>query len=212
MVKYGQVVKLEVDILESTLKSFQFGIYNGYSEVPERVWGLLKDMADNPVKTVPYAYDIIRAGLEGRIETNAPFYLDAYCRSIETNTRMAEYSRVKKVLSCVDTDGSNDREFDATPYGTVSLSKVSLVAKMEDAFDKLVDDDELMYALRQVRDLNDSFIVNYSVNVVDTLKYAIRGIPSAVSKLKELCSEFSELSEYIRIILSSGIDLCEFFA
>ena len=69
-----------------------------------------------------------------------------------------------------------------------------------------------MCGLRQVRDLNDSFIVNYSVNVVDTLKYAVRGIPSAVSKLKELCSEFSELSEYIRIILSSGKDLCEFFA
>lgn len=198
--------------MENTLKSFQFGISNGYSEVPERVWRLLKDMADNPTKTVPYAYDIIKAGLEGRIETNAPFYLEAYCHSIETNTRMAEYTKVRKVLSCIDTDGVKDRESDATPYGTVSLSKVSLVAKMEDAFEKLVDDEELAYALKQVRNLNDSFIVNYSVNVMDTLKYAIRGIPSAVSKLKELCSEFSELSEYIRIILSSGEDLCEFFA
>lgn len=198
--------------LESTLKAFQFGIMNGYSEIPEGVWCLLSDMTNNPQKPIPYVYDIVKAGMEGRIDIHAPFYLDAYCRAIESNTKIAEFSKAKKVLHCVDEVSGTDKSDCMIGYGDISLSKVSLVARMEDAFEKLADDDELMYALSQVKGMNDKFIVEHSVDLVTTLKYAVKGIPAAVTKLRAVCNEFSDIAEYVRVILSSGRDLNELFA
>ena len=195
----------------STLKSFSFGVYKGYSEIPASVWGLFTEMGNDPTKSVPYVDEILNAGLEGRIATNLPFYIDAYCKAVESNTRMADYARVKRVVSTVDTD-VKDMDDMRNAYGTVSLSHVSLVARMEDSFDKLADDEELRYAISQIRSLNESFILEYSVNIIETIKYAVRGIPSAIDNLRKLCNEFSDIAEYVQIILSSGRGFEEIFA
>lgn len=195
----------------SSLKSFSFGVYKGYSEIPASVWGLFKEMGNDPTKSVPYVDEILNAGLDGRIATNVPFYIEAYCKAIETNTRMADYARVRKVVNTVD-DDINHADDLRCPYGTISLSQVSLVAKMEDSFEKLADSEELRYAVSQIRSLNEKFILEYSVNIIETLRYAVRGIPSAIDNLRRLCSEFSDVAEYVQVILSSGRDFEEVFA
>ena len=202
---------LEGEILSDVLKSFSFGVYRGYSEIPPSVWGLFVDMAKDTSKSVPYVSEIVSAGLEGRIATNMPFHLDAYCKAIEMNTRLADYSRARKVAYCVN-DEADDFETTSRAYGTISLSKVSLVAKMEDSFEKLADSDELRYAVSQIRSLNESFILEHSVNIIETLKYAVRGVPSAIERLRQLCSDFSEVAEYVQVILGSGENVEECFA
>ena len=195
----------------STLKSFSFGIVKGYSEVPTGVWGLFTEMGNNPSKSVAYVDEILQAGLSGRIDLKSPFYLDAYCKAVEEKTRLATSARLKKVTTYVDTSNGSEKE-EKLGYGLVSLNQVSLLARMEDHFEKLIDNDELMYSVSQIKSLNSSFILEYSVNIVETLRNAVRGIPSAVSKLRELCSEFSDIAEYVQVILSSGIDIEECLA
>lgn len=201
--------ELEVNTLSGSLKSFSFGVYKGYSDIPASVWSLFTEMGESPTKSFPYVDEILTACLEGRIATNVPFNFEGYCKAIEMNTRLACNSRAKKVFAYTEDDNIED---DGITYGTISLNRVSLVAKMENYFDKLEDDDELLYAVSQIRSLNETFILEYSVNILETLRNAVRGIPSAVDKLRSLCDEFSDVAEYVKVILSSGKDLDECFA
>lgn len=194
----------------SSLKSFSFGVHKGYSDIPASVWSLFSDMADCPNKSVPYVYEILTAGLEGRISTSEPFNLEAYCNAVDFNTRLALHNRSKKVFAY--TENQKEDEESNFQMGTISLNKVSLVAKMESSFDKLEEDDELAYAVSQIRSLNETFIIEYSVNIIETIRNAVRGIPCAVDKLRSLCKDFPELSEYVRVVLSSGRDIEESFA
>lgn len=192
------------------LKSFSFGIVSGKSEVPAEVWSLFTEMNKNPNKNVPYAYEIVRAGLLGRIDLGSPFHLEAYCKTVESNLALAEFTESKKLLhfkNGVDSDGNEIKS-----WGTVSLEKASLVARMEDKFEVILNSEELDFAVRQISSLNEEFIINEGINVVEVLKNAVRGIPSAVEKLKYICANFLELAEYVKTILSSGVDVADCFA
>ena len=74
----------------------------------------------------------------------------------------------------------------------------------------LFDNEELMYAINTVKDLNNDFVVEYSIDLIGLIKKAVQGIPQAVVKLKEVCDSMEIVAEQVKIILSSGasIDTC----
>ena len=74
---------------------------------------------------------------------------------------------------------------------------------MKDAFEEVLMNEELEYAVSTIKSLNDSFIADYGTDLIFTLKNAVRGIPQAVTEIKNICTEFSVVSELIETILTS---------
>ena len=194
----------------SCLKSFSFGTVYGKSEVPPEVWALFTDMNKNPSKSVQYTCEILKAGLLGRIDLSSPFSMEAYCRTIDANLKLVEYQGSKKLLR-IQEDSALD-EINGLKWGNVTLSRASLVTRMKDQFEEILDSDELKFAVSQISSLNEEFIINEGINVVEVLKNAVRGIPSAVERLKYICDNFSQLAEYVKTVLSSGVDVEDCFA
>ena len=86
-----------------------------------------------------------------------------------------------------------------------------VVDKVEDAFEKLLDEEELHYALSVINDLQSFLAVEAKVDFTLLIKQAIRGIPESVKKLKEICEKYSVVGEQVEIILSSGYSVEELF-
>lgn len=197
----------------STLMSFGFGSYKGVDEIPENILSLFTSMLDQPEKTVECTEEIITAGLEKRIDFSRVFNLDAYEYTIKNNTRMnVEKERSKKVF--IDfASNESERESSLRNGGmTVDSVSASAIKDLSDAFEEVLDNSELQYAIDTIKSLNDDFIVDYGINLVSVIKKAVIGFPQAVAKLKELCDEFDVVSEQVQIILQSGKDVESCFA
>lgn len=198
---------------KSTLKSFSFGSYKGVDELPEEVMSLFLGMVGKPEKNVEFADEIINAGLDGRINFNKIFNLDAYEYTIRNNTRMnVEKERSKKTF--IDF-GSSDSERDSSiRNGGITIDSVSASAieDLKDAYEEVALTSELKYAVDTIKGLNDDFVDDYGINLIGLIKKAVVGFPQAVTKLKDVCDEFKIVSEQVEIILKSGQDVESCFA
>ena len=197
----------------STLMSFGFGSYMGVDDIPESVLRLFKDMSDNPEKSIECVEEVLNAALEGRINLNADFNLCGYDYAVRANNNLTkEKSRQKQVF--LDTSVNEGDKESAMRNGGMSVdyATASAVNELVDAYEEILDDAELQFAVETIKSLNKEFIVEYNVNLVSTIQKAIQGIPQAISKLKELCDECDIVSEQVYIILSSGKDIEHIFA
>ena len=198
-----------------TLGSFSFGSYKGVNELPEDVVLLFSEMADKPTKGIMHVEEIINAGLEGRIDFNSEFKLEAYDYTITNNLRLnVEKERKKKTF--INFGGSDMETEQALRKGGISIdvvsSSASVIEDMRDAFEEVLDDSELKYAISTIKSLNEDFIVDFNVDLITLIKRSVLGIPQAISKLKEVCQDFSIVSEQVEIILKSGHDIEKCFA
>lgn len=180
---------------KSTLKSFSFGSYKGVDELPDVVVGLFSSMMERPEKSVEYAEEIINAALEGRINFDKEFNMGAYETSIRNNTRMNAQDRMKKETFFTDDD------LDEAYKGGVSENKVS---DNRDDYASFEDEDEVKWAVNSIKAENNTYRIDYGINIIKLLKKATGGYPQAMEKLKMVCLEFERVGEWIKIILSSG--------
>lgn len=180
---------------KSTLKSFSFGSYKGVDELPDVVVGLFSSMMKRPEKSVEYAEEIINAALEGRINFDKEFNIGAYENTIRNNTRMNAQDRQKKETFFTDD------EFEDSYKGGVSENKVS---DDRDDYASFEDEDEVKWAVKNIKAENNTFRIDYGINLIKLLKKATGGYPQAMEKLRMVCLEFERVGEWIRIILSSG--------
>ena len=180
---------------KSTLKSFSFGSYKGVDELPDVVVELFTAMTERPEKSVEYAEEIINAGLEGRIDFDREFNLDAY----EYRVRNTTYMNVEKTKRKVTFFHGED--IDDTHKGGVSENKVS---DDRDDYANIDDEDEVKWAVNNIKAENNTFRVDYGINLIKLLRKGIEGYPQATERLRMVCKEFERVGEWIKIILSSG--------
>ncbi len=188
---------------KSTLKSFSFGSYKGVDELPDVVVGLFSSMMERPEKSVEYAEEIINAALEGRINFDKEFNMGAYETSIRNNTRMNAQDRMKKETFFTDDD------LDEAYKGGVSENKVS---DNRDDYASFEDEDEVKWAVNSIKAENNTYRIDYGINIIKLLKKATGGYPQAMEKLKMVCLEFERVGEWIKIILSSGHSVDSLFS
>jgi hypothetical protein len=179
----------------STLKSFSFGSYKGVDELPDVVVGLFSSMMERPEKSVEYAEEIINAALEGRINFDKEFNMGAYENSIRNNTRMNAQDRMKKETFFTDDD------LDEAYKGGVSENKVS---DDRDDYASFEDEDEVKWAVNSIKAENNTYRIDYGINLIKLLKGAVKGFPHAIERLKEVCNEFKQVNEWVQVILKSG--------
>lgn len=186
------------------LRSYSYGTCMGVNELPVEVLNLFLPLVEEPNKKIEFASEIISAGLQGRIDFSRGFNLDAYEATIRKNQHLLKESERKK-KSYIDFSGASDDFDEVASKGGIKVEFESLetIEEMKDAFEEVLMNEELEYAVSTIKSLNDSFIADYGTDLIFTLKNAVRGIPQAVTEIKNICTEFSVVSELIETILTS---------
>lgn len=172
------------------------GIFNYATKIPVEVLEVMdfESGAD-------YWYEIIKAGLNQRLDYSREFSQEAYVTTIKLNEKMAESKNQKKVTFFTDTDPSEQQY-----KGGVNINSIKAVG---DSYARLEEADEIECALREVEAMQKVLLYSQGVNLRVIIENALEGIPVAVSKLQEICENFTSLGKNIKILLSAGINIAD---
>lgn len=189
------------------LKSYSFGMIYGVNELPEHVLNLFKELVYKPEINLEYTNEIIVAGLKGNIGEN--FSIQAYEQGIKKKEALAKIAKAKKKKN-IDTSLTNEDNSVAS-YFDISMNQLDTqmvkTADLRDEYEKLLDENELEYAIKEIKGLQKDIFIKEQVNVMRGLKDALKGIPAAIQTMKELCEKYERVNELVEIILSSKIPL-----
>ena len=200
--------------MNKLLKSYSFGTFHGVDNIPSCILGLFSELAENPEKKIQYASEIISNGLEGRINFNRKFNIDAYEAKIRQNKVLLKNTKSKKELFLDYGSGSDDNYSETVRKGGVLLDSTNEVAlmKMEDAYEKLADDSELQYAIQTIKSLQKTLFIEEQVDFIGLLEQALACVPTAINRVKEICENYTVVAEQVNIILNSGYSFEECFS
>lgn len=176
---------------------FHMGFHDG-------IWGLFEEW-EKVSEPFAYSLEVIDAAASGRIDMEH-FNLDAYNKTIRKNENKVENRRKNKVLHIMYDVSETVTE----PYG-VPESVVTEYAGQEDEYEKLEDEDEVLYAVREIRELDGVFRCEYRVDILHCIRQALKGLPESVRLLKKLVASDPFIGELIKIILESGQPFAELF-
>lgn len=195
------------------LRSLSFGTFMGVSELPIEVLNLFLPLTESPSKKVEFATEIITAGLQGRINFGKEFNIDAYEATIRKNQHLLK-EHEKKKKKYIDFSSADDFDDVASSGGIKADYFVPLdsVNEMIDAFDEVLLNEELEYAVSTIKSLNSDFKSDYGTDLIFALKRGVQGIPQAVDELKKICNDFPVVADLIQIILNSKKEVEVLFA
>lgn len=193
------------------LRSYSYGTFCGHSELPDEILNLFTDLVENPEKKIEFASEIISNGLQGRINFNSDFNIDAYEATIRKNNRLTKESKKKKEVFLDMNDSSDDFDEVASKGGIKVNRFMPAALQLQDAFEQVLLDDELQYAINTIKELDDMLQVEENVFILKVIRQAIKGIPDSVKILRHICDEYEVVAEQIRVILSSGKSFDELF-
>lgn len=177
------------------------GVFSYRTRIPVEVLSVL-DYDDKSTKD--FWYEIVRAGLKGRLDYSRDFNQRGYCSRVKDNQSKLERDYYKK---CPHLDYSEKSENDKPSPYTV---KIGSIQAMETAFEVIEDDEAVKQAFECMIKTQEVLLVEEGIDLKLLLQNALQNIPSAVLKLKSLCSEDyyvpnvpMSLVEQIQTILSS---------
>lgn len=197
----------------SLLRSYSFGQMNGVDELPEEILRLFTDLVEIPEKQIEFASEIISAAMQGNIDLEHEFNIDAYESAIRKNIRLGKEAKRKKEAFLDYTDSSDSWEETAQAGGIkADVATLQAVNKMEDAYEQIMLEDELQYAVETIKSLQPMLLIEARIDFLHTMKQALKGIPESVKILQNVCNEYEVLAEQVRTVLSSGYTFEEIFA
>lgn len=190
------------------LRSFSFGLVYGVNELPENVINLFSELLYHPEINIEHTSEIVEAGLKGNIGEN--FSLIAYEKGIKKKEALAKLSKAKKKKN-IDTSLDTEQDNSVTSYFDISMTQLDMqvvkTTDLLDEYEKLLNEDELEYAIKEIKGLQKDIFIKEQIDVMQGLKDALEGVPVAVRTMKELCEKYERVNELIEIILSSKIPL-----
>lgn len=190
------------------LRSFSFGLIYGVNELPENVINLFSELLQHPEINIEHTSEIVEAGLKGNIGEN--FSLIAYEKGIKKKEALAKISKAKKKKN-IDISLDTEQDNSVTSYFDISMTQLDMqvvkTTDLLDEYEKLLNEDELEYAIKEIKGLQKDIFIKEQIDVMQGLKDALDGVPVAVRTMKELCEKYERVNELIEIILSSKIPL-----
>lgn len=190
------------------LRSFSFGLIYGVNELPENVINLFSELLQHPEINIEHASEIVEAGLKGNIGEN--FSLIAYEKGIKKKEALAKISKAKKKKN-IDISLDTEQDNSVTSYFDISMTQLDMqvvkTTDLLDEYEKLLNEDELEYAIKEIKGLQKDIFIKEQVDVMQGLKDALEGVPVAIRTMKELCEKYERVNELVEIILSSKIPL-----
>lgn len=197
----------------SLLRSYSFGHYFGVTELPEDILGLFLDLVENPSKKIEFAHEIVSAGLRGKIDLEHYFNIDAYEATIRKNQRLGIENKRKRE-SYIDFSDSCDDWDETVLSGGIKadIASMKAVNKMEDAYEKLLSENELEYAVKSIKSLQPMLLVDAKLDIIHTMRQALKGIPESVKLLRQVCDDYKVVADNVKTILESGFEFNEIFS
>lgn len=190
------------------LRSFSFGLIYGVNELPENVINLFSELLKHPEINIEHASEIVEAGLKGNIGEN--FSLIAYEKGIKKKEALAKISKAKKKKN-IDISLDTEQDNSVTSYFDISMTQLDMqvvkTTDLLDEYEKLLNEDELEYAIKEIKGLQKDIFIKEQIDVMQGLKDALDGVPVAIRTMKELCEKYERVNELVEIILSSKIPL-----
>ena len=190
------------------LRSFSFGLIYGVNELPENVINLFSELLKHPEINIEHASEIVEAGLKGNIGEN--FSLIAYEKGIKKKEALAKISKAKKKKN-IDTSLDTEQDNSVTSYFDISMTQLDMqvvkTTDLLDEYEKLLTEDDLEYAIKEIKGLQKDIFIKEQIDVMQGLKDALEGVPVAIRTMKELCEKYERVNELVEIILSSKIPL-----
>ena len=190
------------------LRSFSFGLIYGVNELPENVINLFSELLQHPEINIEHASEIVEAGLKGNIGEN--FSLIAYEKGIKKKEALAKISKAKKKKN-IDISLDTEQDNSVTSYFDISMTQLDMqvvkTTDLLDEYEKLLNEDELEYAIKEIKGLQKDIFIKEQIDVMQGLKDALDGVPVAIRTMKELCEKYERVNELVEIILSSKIPL-----
>ena len=190
------------------LRSFSFGLIYGVNELPENVINLFSELLQHPEINIEHTSEIVEAGLKGNIGEN--FSLIAYEKGIKKKEALAKISKAKKKKN-IDISLDTEQDNSVTSYFDISMTQLDMqvvkTTDLLDEYEKLLNEDELEYAIKEIKGLQKDIFIKEQIDVMQGLKDALDGVPVAIRTMKELCEKYERVNELVEIILSSKIPL-----
>lgn len=191
------------------LRSFSFGSSMGVDEIPQRVLSLFSSYV-GAEKQLQYASEIVFAGIQGRINLDKEFNLEGYTKAIEHNKNLYKHNRKKKE-SFIDSGSSSDDYNTVIQEGGIQADRLQ-IEEVKDAFEELIEHDELRYAVSAIKKVNAEFIVVEELDLIEAIRMALKGIPQALKDVQRICEFYPKVAENIKTVLSSGFEFEAIFA
>ena len=180
------IQKLKKEVIK--MKSFSFND----NSIPEDVLMCFKELTPENQKC-NICYDVIRAGMLGRINTHEPFNLRGYEETIKTNKKLADCKEAKR---CVYIDDSSDKGKNPEVYKELQSD-----GGYED-IEVLLDYD---WAVETFVGYRDKFLKKNCIDIYVSLRFPVAyfGARKNLVKLARLDEDFASALE---IILKHGVD------
>lgn len=175
--------------------------------LPQEVINLFEDM--NPQKPLEYASHILFKALDGEIDTSREFNLYGYdyvCRQNEEKYRNS--SKYAKKNIGIDFTSQPDKDVQPEAY-TVLESQLNKyeVKPTKTEYEGVDDKAEVMFAINTIKSIEKSVMETDGVYLSGLISSALKQVPSAIMKLKELCSTDVLIGDMVKTILTSGCDV-----
>jgi len=188
---------------------------NCRGEISPKVWSLFKDIEKyNGSFEIEHVEEILNSALSGDIDLTRDFNLAGYEHAILHREYKNKCSKASKIKFISFADSPTELEGDLRSGG-LTIDEASYMsqnfAEVKSDFDVFFDNEELSSAVASIKQLNPEFIAEFDVDLIMLLKKATCGVPQAISKLKEICSNFAVVAEQIKILLTSGVSVEECF-
>lgn len=175
-------------------------LFSGLADISQSDWsadGYMRCEYGNTVK-------IMNTALNGTLCRNATedseFNLRAYELACQKNEQTEQLERAKKFLSIVDVD-SEDTEDLRVGYGEISSRKLKTE---EFLFDEFENSETFESSLRELFNAKTTYLINYGVDIIKTLKNSLNGIPAAIRELASILSRDSWLKDIIENLCESA--------
>ena len=180
------------------LSSFKYGIFMGYDEIPEKVIKLFEG-AEKP-EDFEYDMEIVKAALGGKIDLDTPFNLQGYNHTVRVQQGL------QKRQDCYYLTENEQEAIDvpsAIYTGHVVRSRLDEV-HLKTVYETIEDDVQLEQVLNSIRNFNREIMVYERVDLIGSLKDAVRGVRSAIATVRMLCEKYEEVADAVKDLLSSG--------
>lgn len=183
--------------------------------VTGRIWGLFAGLKDISVEeklqkstyNVSYAHslEILSAAFRGSLATDdeslREFDLRAYeCKCAE-NDKIGKIQKAEKELFIVDTNNSDNE--DKVGFGDITEREKRLQC-VDKAFDELESMESLNKDIKLLCNIRQDYIVEHGVDLIHVLVNSLKGIPDAISELREIMASESTLQPLIVSLCENG--------
>ena len=197
----------------SLLRSFSFGIENGLSEIPFDVLGIFSDLTDKQRAELVYASEIIGAGMRGKLDTSRAFNMKAYTVEIAKRKKLKK-NETKDVYMVADFDDGAETTTNLH-HKTITQEYASThtAEEMSDAYDMLVNADELRYAVKSIKELNLALAAKSGVDLIQAMKsYLLYDVAASADVIRSVCERFPVIAEHVHTILNCNEPFAELFS